>query len=160
MERFLDMFVAFRIKPDLASSTKEGVIEELIDILFDACIIDIEKRKAILEAVLEREMIVSTGIGNGLAIPHCHYENIEGPIGSFGRIKEGVEFDSLDGEPAYLFFLVVTPKKDSEAHIKILSSISEALGSGDFYQKLLEAETEEKIKGVLNSIPIVTKVER
>jgi len=119
MERFLDMFIAFRIKPDLISSTKESVIEELIDTLFDAGIIDLEKRKAILEAVLEREMIVSTGIGSGLAIPHCHYENI-----------------------------------------KILSSISEAIGNGDFYQRLLEAETEEKIKEVLNSIPIVTKVEQ
>jgi len=96
------------ILPELKAKDKKGVLEELVDALVTRePSID---KKALVRVLLEREHLGSTGIGDGVAIPHGKFSGITQPIISFGRSRTGLDFDSMDGEPVSLFFLLVAPR--------------------------------------------------
>ena len=114
---------------------KREILEELVDVLEVGE--KISDREKVLEAVLQREEIMSTGIGHGIAIPHGKSEFVKELGGVLGIKSEGVEFDSLDGQPTFIFFLLVSPMDVSGPHIKALARISRLLKGEDFRQKLI-----------------------
>ncbi len=131
------------IIPHLTGETKEEVINKLIDLFKnDERVEDLEKVRS---AVLEREKIMSTGVGKGFAIPHGKTNAVKEIIGAFGRIDEGIDYDSLDGNPVQLIFLLVGKDNLISTHIKLLSRISRLMNKDDFRHRLIEANNKEEI---------------
>ena len=132
-----------RISFNLKGSTKEEVIDELIEMLFnDNVIKDKDKFKI---AVMKREEEFSTGIGNGIGIPHGKSEFVTEAAIAFGISKNGVDFDSMDGEPAHLIFLIAVPEKSDDIHLKVLSYISRRLMHNEVRQALMEVKNYDDI---------------
>lgn len=131
---------------ELNGTDKESAINELIDLFKnDSRVDDIEK---VRQAVLEREKIMSTGVGKGFAIPHGKTDSVKEIIAAFGRKKDGIEYDALDGNPVNLIFLLVGRDTMISAHIKLLSRVSRMMNKDDFRLRLLNAETSEEIMNV------------
>lgn len=131
------------IIPQLKGETKEDVINELVDLFKnDPRVEDIEKVRA---AVLEREKVMSTGVGKGFAIPHGKTNSVKEIIGAFGRIPEGIDYESLDGNPVQLIFLLVGKDNLISTHIKLLSRISRLMNKDDFRHRLIEAKDSEEM---------------
>lgn len=129
--------------PQLKGETKEDVINELIDLFKnDPRVEDIEKVRT---AVLEREKVMSTGVGKGFAIPHGKTNAVKEIVGAFGKISEGVDYDSLDGNPVQLIFLLVGKDNLISTHIKLLSRISRLMNKDDLRHRLTEANTADDI---------------
>ena len=128
---------------DLKGESKEDIIAELVNSLpvGDA----ITDRDQVLQAVLDREKIMSTGIGDGIAIPHGKSAAVTELVAAMGTQRRGVDFDALDGEPAFVFFLLVSPANVSGPHIKALARISRLLKNDEFKKKLIEAGSAEEI---------------
>ena len=125
----------------LKGQDKQQILEELVDALeLGEKITDREK---VLEAVFQREEIMSTGIGHGIAIPHGKSEYVKELGGVLGIKNEGVEFDSLDGQPTFIFFLLVSPMDVSGPHIKALARISRLLKGEDFRKELIACPDNE-----------------
>lgn len=136
-----DMFSKERISFDLKATTKEEVIDELIDILYkDGKITDKEEFK---KAVLKREEEFSTGIGMGIAIPHGKSAAVKEASIVFGKSEKGIDFNSMDGEPAHLFFLIAVPEESNDVHLKALSEISRRLMHEEVREKLYKAQSFE-----------------
>ena len=133
----------------LEGETKEDIITELVDSLEVGEVIS--DRDKVLEAVLEREKIMSTGVGDGIAIPHGKSEAVVKLAAALGTQRRGVDFEALDGEPAYVFFLLVSPANVSGPHIKALARISRLLKNDDFKKRLVAASTTEEIVSVIES---------
>lgn len=125
----------------LEGANKREVLEELVNALEVGD--KITDRDKVLDAVLLREEIMSTGIGHGIAIPHGKSEYVTELGGVLGIKKEGVDFDALDGKQTYIFFLLVSPLDVSGPHIKALARISRLLKGEDFRQKLIAAVDKE-----------------
>ena len=125
----------------LQGQNKREILEELVDTLEVGD--KITDRDKVLEAVLQREEIMSTGIGHGIAIPHGKSEYVTELGGVLGLKREGVDFDALDGQPTYIFFLLVSPMDVSGPHIKALARISRLLKGEDFRQRLIHAADKE-----------------
>lgn len=139
----LDILSAESTIVGLKSETKDGIIEELVDSLEVGDVIT--DRDKVLQAVLEREKIMSTGIGDGIAIPHGKSDAVVKLAAVLGTHKRGVTFEALDGEPAYVFFLLVSPANVSGPHIKALARISRLLKNEAFKRKLIEAASAEEV---------------
>ena len=132
-----------RISFDLQGRNKEEVIDELIEILYkDGAIKDKEDFKL---AVMKREEEFSTGIGHGIGIPHGKSEAVYQAAIAFGISKEGIDFNSMDGQPVNLIFLIAVPNKSDDTHLKILSFISRRLMHSDVRDKLMKAQNYEDI---------------
>ena len=132
---------------DLAGETKEDIISELVDSLEVGD--SITDRATVLQAVLEREKIMSTGIGDGIAIPHGKSGAVVKLVAALGTQKRGVDFEALDGEPAYVFFHLVSPANVSGPHIKALARISRLLKNDDFKKKLIAADSAEEVIAII-----------
>jgi CBS domain containing-hemolysin-like protein/mannitol/fructose-specific phosphotransferase system IIA component (Ntr-type) len=104
---------------------------------------------AVVAAILKREALASTGLGDGIAIPHGRVEGLPRPVAAIGRSKEGIDFQSLDGKPAQLLFLILTPVHDEGVHVHILGKISRLLASDYLRERLMHAETPEEALEVL-----------
>ena len=139
----LDILSAESTIVDLKGESKEDIIAELVNSLpvGDA----ITDREQVLQAVLDREKIMSTGIGDGIAIPHGKSAAVTELVAAMGTQRRGVDFDALDGEPAFVFFLLVSPANVSGPHIKALARISRLLKNDEFKKKLIEADSAEEI---------------
>ncbi len=125
----------------LKGQDKREILEELVDVLEVGD--KITHREKVLEAVLQREEIMSTGIGHGIAIPHGKSEYVKELGGVLGIKSAGVEFDSLDGQPTFIFFLLVSPMDVSGPHIKALARISRLLKGEDFRRRLIACPDKE-----------------
>jgi len=132
---------------NLKGSEKREVLEEMVEELsFKFGDVDREK---LLEVLLEREKLGSTGIGYGVAIPHARLKGLNSIIVSFGRSLKGVEFQTMDERPAHLFFLIVAPEDSTTAHIKILARISHLLQDAVLRNRLMMASTQEEIFSII-----------
>jgi PTS system nitrogen regulatory IIA component len=100
---------------------------------------------SLIRVLLERERLGSTGIGDGVAIPHGKLHGVTHPIISFGRSLKGLDFESMDGEPAFLFFLLVAPENSASVHLKALAKIAKILKNGSFRKVLMEASTKQEL---------------
>lgn len=128
---------------DLQSTDKESVINELVSKLAKAGRLDDEQ--AYKEAILAREAQSTTGIGEGIAIPHAKTAAVKEPAIAFGRSKAGIDYEALDGQPSHLFFMIAAPEGANNTHLETLSSLSSFLMNPDFRAKLDQAESEEEI---------------
>lgn len=135
----------------LKSDAKDGVIEELIDVLVTAG--KVKDRKAALKAVVEREKKMSTGLQNGIAIPHGKTDTIDSLVASIGISPDGIPFESLDGQPARIILLTVSPASRTGPHIQFLADISRVLHSEQTRQRVLEAKTEDEVLDLLSGEP-------
>lgn len=141
--KLLEFLQRERIVPNLSARDKEGVLAELAEVL-----VETEKIKSSREAVqvlLEREKLGSTGIGEGIAIPHGKLKELDEVVAVFGRSPQGVEFDSMDGAPVHLFFLLMAPENSASTHLKALARISRLLKDRAFREELLQADTQEAL---------------
>jgi fructose-specific phosphotransferase system IIA component len=147
MNTLADLLDATTIKLELEARKKNEALQELIELLHRAG--KIEDPKAALNGLIEREKLTSTGIGSGIAIPHLLSPDAEQTVMAFGRKREGLRFDSIDNQPVTLIFLVVGPKNQEYAHLRLLSRLSRLLHDGEFRRTLLEAETSQEILRIL-----------
>lgn len=107
-------------------------------------------RDEVISVLQERERLGSTGIGDGVAIPHGKLKHLDKLLISFGRSRGGIEFDSMDGRPAQLFFLLVAPEESVGVHLKTLARISKLLKNPDVRQSLLDADDAEAIFEIIS----------
>lgn len=143
-----DMFSKERVCFELKSGSKDEVISELIDILVaDGKVKDKEKFK---EAVLHREAEFSTGIGMGIAIPHGKCDAVTEASIVFGKSTKGIDFDSMDEQPAHFFFLLAIPVESNDIHLRALSEISRKLMHADVRERLLKADNYEEFINVFS----------
>ena len=112
---------------DLKSETKEQVIAELVNLLISSEAVEKKYKNKIIEVLLAREALGSTAIGQGIAIPHGKCECAKELVACLGISKQGINFDSLDGEPVYIFFLILAPVDSAGPHLKALARISRLL---------------------------------
>jgi fructose-specific phosphotransferase system IIA component len=131
------------IVPDLKGSTKVDIIEELLTVMKNNQLIS--EYEIALNDILDREGYLSTGLENGLAIPHAKTDSIGQLAIVFGLKKDGVNFESLDGKPAQLIFLVLSPKDTSGPHIQALAMITRNLKNADMRQKIINSKSAEEI---------------
>jgi fructose-specific phosphotransferase system IIA component len=125
------------------SNNKDDVMNELIDLLKgDERVIDLEE---VRKCVFDREKIMSTGVGKGFAIPHGKTNSITDIIAAFGKSETPIEYNSLDGEPVHLVFLLVGKDNLVGKHIKLLSRISRLMNNDEFREQLIKADTVESI---------------
>jgi PTS system nitrogen regulatory IIA component len=131
------------ILSDLTAKSKKGVLEELVSHL--ARYEEKVNEEDLLKVLLEREKLGSTGINDGIAIPHGKLKGIEGLLTVFGRSRDGIDFGALDGKPSHLFFLLVAPENSAGAHLKALARISRIAQSETFREKCMSADTSESL---------------
>lgn len=131
----------------LDGKTKKEVIKELVEILVKKKLVkDVGKT---VDALIKRENTGSTGIGQGVAIPHAKSENVSKIVTSLGISKTGVEFNSLDGEPAYIIFLMVAPPESISEHLQLIAKISRLLKDKFFRQSLKDARSAREIINII-----------
>lgn len=138
-----DLLSSKAVSADLKSTTKADVIAELVDLLISAGSVEKKHRKKVLEILMAREALGSTAIGQGIAIPHGKYASIKKLVGCLGVSKQGINFDSLDGEPAYIFFLLVAPVDSAGPHLKALARISRLL-KDKYIREILKTAKDDK----------------
>ncbi len=146
--KLTDILAESSIVADLQASEKTEVLEHLVEAVMTTH--PELGTQEILDVLLEREKLGSTGIGDGIAIPHGKSANVTQIISGFGLSKEGIDFDSLDGKPANLFFLLVAPENSVGVHLKMLARISRMLKNSDFQKKLLQANSQQEIYQVIS----------
>lgn len=135
------------INSDLKAQNKEEVLTELADQIaghFQGL-----KTVEVLQVLLDRERLGSTGIGEGFAIPHGKMKNIDRMIISFGRSRQGIPFDSMDGKEAYYFFVLIAPEDSAGLHLKALAKISRFLKNSSFKESLSRAADREALQKVI-----------
>ncbi|NVM03342.1 MAG: PTS sugar transporter subunit IIA [Candidatus Helarchaeota archaeon] len=145
--RISDILQEERIKVNLISKSKLDVIKELVDLIGNSdSVLD---HKDVLNSIIEREKAMSTGIGNGVAIPHGKCTGVKSMVGSLGIVKEGIPFDSIDGKPVNIVFTLIAPVGPSGPHIKALSIVSRILNSNDTRKRLLNCNTPKEVVSLL-----------
>ncbi len=128
---------------DLESKDKDGALVEMANVL--AATEPSLNAEKLVSVLRERESLQSTGMGEGVAIPHGRIANLNQLLVAFARSRKGVDFDSIDGQPTHLFFVLVVPESSGGQHLKALARISRFLRDETFRESLLEAETCEEI---------------
>lgn len=141
-----DLFSSENIRVDVQPAGKEDLLETIIEELDSRGYIKDKAR--VTEDVIEREKVMSTGIGNGVAIPHAYTDGVEHLVAGFYRTSEAMNFDALDQKPVDLFFIILGPRESRRDHIKVLAKISRLLNHGDFREDLRHASDAESVMGV------------
>ncbi len=144
--RILDALKAEVIISDLESVDKKGVLEELARPVAKLHQIDPQD---LVNILMERERLGSTGIGGGIGIPHGKLKNLDTLVLGFGLSRRGVDFESMDGRPTHIFFLLVTPESSTGLHLKLLARISRILKNEPFKAQLMSAGTAEEILAII-----------
>ena len=147
--RMTDFVVRDAIVPEVSATTKEGVIRELVESLRNAGYFKGADPEDIIRAILKREQIASTGIGRGVAIPHAKHNSAERLIGTVALSKGGVAFDSVDGEPVYIFVLLISPQDKPGDHLRALENVSRSLRDDGFVRSLRQAPNRDAIWALL-----------
>ncbi len=142
-----DLLVESGIQLDLRAKDKKSAIEELVALL--GRVAPLTDSKSVLQAVQDREEIVSTGIGQGIGIPHAKTSMVDSIRIVFARSTAGVEFDALDGKPVHLFFLLVAPLDRSGPHVQTLARIARLLKDASFREALLAAKGAAEIQALI-----------
>jgi fructose-specific phosphotransferase system IIA component len=146
----MDFLSKKSILADLKSTKKEDVIKELVDLLIGSGDVDKSSRAKVVESLNERESLGSTAIGQGIAIPHAKTDCVGKLVGAFAISKKGVDFDSLDGEPVYIFFLLLAAQDSAGPHLKALARISRLFKDKYFRDNLRSCADENAIIDVIS----------
>ncbi len=148
--KFVDFICREAILSQLKAQDKEGAIREMVQALCEAGKIQADELDSIVEAILKREELGSTGIGRGVAVPHTKHPSVDHLIGSVAVNPQGVDFASLDGEAVYVFFLLISPPDRPGDHLRALENISRQLRNDTFCRFLKQAKSTEDIQTLLN----------
>ena len=127
----------------LKSQTKDDVLEEMVDILDSAG--KIQSRDAVLKAIVDRERIMTTGIGNGVAVPHCKSSAVDRLVAALGISPDGIDFQSPDNQPARLIFILVAEQNNPGPHVRALARLAKLLSSKAVRDALLMARSPENL---------------
>lgn len=131
------------VELDLKGDSKQEIIENLLDILVKTG--KVKDRSVALEALLERESKMSTGIQQGVAIPHGKTDAVKELLACVGIVKDGVDFEALDGIPSKIFIMTLSPLTGSGPHVQFLADISRVLTSEGMREKLIDSSTKEEL---------------
>ena len=142
--KLIDVLTEDCVFAELNAQDRDGVIKELLDKLVNCGRISKDKEQVILKALIDREELGSTAIGNGVAIPHAKIEVVDNIIAAFGISHKGVDFNALDGEKVYLFFLLIAPSESAGPHLKVLARITRLLRDKNFREILMKAKSKEE----------------
>jgi PTS system nitrogen regulatory IIA component len=145
--KIIDMLKTDYILEELKSGNKRDVLKELV-----GSFMKIHQKldsEATLNVLFEREKLGSTGIGEGIAIPHGKITGLDQLILSFGRSAVGIDFDAMDGKPVHLFFLLIAPENSAGQHLKTLAKISKMLKDGVFKTKLMAAKSKDELYKII-----------
>jgi mannitol/fructose-specific phosphotransferase system IIA component (Ntr-type) len=133
---------------ELRNTDKKGAISEIVEVIKNVHKSEKLKVNEIVDLLMKREKIGSTGIGNNIAVPHVKIEGIKSVIGSFGRSSIGIDFNAIDGEPVYLIFLILAPFDDPESNLQALRRIAQVAKQSNFCKFLKEAKDVPEIFGL------------
>jgi len=148
--RVKDFLCQEAVTADLSSTSKKEVVEEMVGLLVKAGAVEKKIRGKLIDVLMAREALGSTAIGQGIAIPHGKCEHITELTAALGVSKPGVDFDSLDGEPAHIFFLLVAPVDSAGPHLKALARISRLLKDKYYRDNLKTAKDARDILTLLD----------
>ncbi len=144
--KILDFLSQERIIPNMKSRDKKGVIDELAQAVAATTSADSAE---IAKVLLEREQLGSTGIGDGIAIPHGRLNSIDSIVMGFGSSEQGIEYDAIDNNPVHIFFLLLTPENSTGGHLRVLAQISKLLKSKQFKTNLSNAKSIQEVLEII-----------
>ena len=150
---FGDLLTSDQIIPEMAAKERWPAIVELIDLLVKLGKINAADRDSILASLKQREETMSTGIGFGIAIPHCSSDRLNEVVAAFGRSSEGIEFDALDNAPVKFVVLFIVPKNQFQTHLRTLASIAKFLNDRSVRDNLSKATSRDEILSIFRAEP-------
>ncbi len=139
-----------QIAPEFEAKDKKAAIEALLTMMIEKGLVPAEREAEVLQALMEREALTSTGLGYGLAIPHVRTEAAARIVLVFGRSRKGVEFEALDGNPVNFLFLVLAPAKCVDEYLKVISMISSLMKNEAVRKRVLGAKSAYEIFAILD----------
>ncbi len=143
--KFVDFVSREAIRTNIEDGTKEEVIRAMAAALLETGKVSEDQQESIIEAILKREELGSTGIGRGVAVPHTKHPSVEELVGTVAVSEAGVDFDSLDGEKVHLLFLLVSPPDRPGDHLRALENISRQLRDETFCSFLKQSKTPDDV---------------
>jgi len=138
------------IELKLEGKDKAEIIDELVNIISKSG--KVKSKKALTSALMERENLGSTAIGNGVAVPHTKIDGIKHTVLAFGRSSGGVDFNSLDGEKTHLFFMLISPKEAIGVHLKVLAKISHLIKDRFMVGLFKKANSKKEILSIISNL--------
>ena len=147
--KLLDFILPSATIYEMKSTDREGALVELTDALVKADVVAQSSRLDVLDALLKREELGSTGIGMGVAIPHTKHDAIRRLAGVVGRSSGGVEFKSLDGEPVHVFLMILSPPDEPAEHLKALEQVSRLIRHEHFCRFMGNTKSREELNEIL-----------
>jgi nitrogen PTS system EIIA component len=144
--KILDVLKKGAIIPSLEARDKKSVLEELVAPIAPQTTVNPEE---LVRVLMERERLGSTGIGGGIGIPHGKLKELDSLLIGFGLSRKGIDFESMDGKPTHIFFLLITPENSTGLHLKLLARISRLLKNEPFKEKLLGASDSDEIYDII-----------
>ena len=148
MVKIIDYLQEERVIPELQGTDKRSVLKELSGVLVEPC--QVASAEELLQVLLDREKLGSTGIGEGIAIPHGRLKKLKNFLVSFGRSMKGVDFDSIDRKPSQLFFLVMAPENSAVDNLKLLGRIVTLLKDPSFKRRLMGAPSQKELFQIIS----------
>ena len=148
--KIMDFLSRKAITTEVKAAKKEEVVKELVELLISTGEIEKRHRNKLIDNLMARESLGSTAIGQGIAIPHAKSDCVDKLVAAFGLSKKGVDFDSLDGEPVYIFFLLVAPQDSAGPHLKALARISRLLKDKYLRDSLRSCQDEKAIIKIIS----------
>lgn len=148
MVKIIDYLQEERVIPELQGTDKRSVLKELSGLLVEPC--QVASAEELLQVLLDREKLGSTGIGEGIAIPHGRLKKLKNFLVSFGRSMKGVDFDSIDRKPSQLFFLVMAPENSAVDNLKLLGRIVTLLKDPSFKRRLMGAPSQKELFQIIS----------
>ena len=146
--KILDVLTREAICADLKAHDKKSILEELAGPVAEGAGVDHDE---LVRVLMDRERLGSTGIGGGIGIPHGKMKTLQSLVLGFGLSRAGVNFESMDGKPTHIFFLLLTPENSTGLHLKVLARISRILKNDPFKEKLLAARDSEEIYAIIQA---------
>lgn len=128
----------------LKPTDKQNVCELMVDQLVAKGKLDEKRKQALVDKLLEREALSSTGIGDGVAIPHASGESIEDMLVAVAQIPDGIDFDSLDGEPVHLVFMIIGSDRSPRTHLQLLAMIVRVCKNKELVKKLIDSKSQQE----------------
>ena len=134
----------------LKAANKDDVIEELVEIVSRSNMV--KEKDRLLEDIRERENLVTTGVGYGVAFPHAKTKSVKGIVIAFGRSESGIDFDAMDHKPVHLFFLIAAPEDAIGAHLNVMARLSYLMKSSENRTKLMEATSPGDVLALIDAV--------
>ncbi|MCK4909767.1 MAG: PTS sugar transporter subunit IIA [Planctomycetes bacterium] len=143
--KFSDFIIRGTVIKELKNNDKKDVIQEMVETIKSVYKLTTPKTAEIVEALMKREKIGSTGIGHGVAVPHAKIPGLKTVLGAFGRSRDGIDFNAIDGAPVNLVFTILAPPDRAEANLQALQRVSQSIRQANFCKFLKEAKDIKEI---------------